>query len=484
MSISSAIHSAQTGLNATGKRADTVANNVANASTPGYVRRTVSLSENIINSGASGGVNVNGILRSENTLLQSELRLTSGDLAKADVLSSIWSSLSTRVGDTADGPGLFNTMSQFESLLEAAALSPESTTDARALLISAQDVVSEFTSLSNAAQQVRTEADAEIATAVDSINAGLEQIGILNGKLAGSDLSSNYGASLLDERGRVLDALSEFLPIEAVHRDSGTIDVMTPEGVFLLSGGRAATVEFTQSSAFQSSQTIEGGQLSGITVNGVDITPGANSFGAVSSGTIAALFQTRDQDIPAFSDQLDAIASDLVTRLSADGIDPTTASGTYGLFVDPDPSAGAGLAGRIQLNSAVDPAQGGELWRLRDGLGAVTEGEPGNTTILSAMLDAVTSVDAINSAGLQGNFSASGLAAQFSSVVGQSRVSHEAVFSSTKIQHTALVEAQQSETGVDIDAQMQELLLVEQAYAANARVIEVASQMINRLMEL
>jgi flagellar hook-associated protein 1 FlgK len=39
-------------------------------------------------------------------------------------------------------------------------------------------------------------------------------------------------------------------------------------------------------------------------------------------------------------------------------------------------------------------------------------------------------------------------------------------------------------TGVDIDAQMQDLLLVEQAYAANARVIEVAGQMIKQLMEL
>ena len=39
-------------------------------------------------------------------------------------------------------------------------------------------------------------------------------------------------------------------------------------------------------------------------------------------------------------------------------------------------------------------------------------------------------------------------------------------------------------TGVDVDAQMQDLLLIEQAYAANARVIEIASQMIDRLMEI
>lgn len=484
MSISSAINSAQSGLNATSRRADIVANNVANASTPGYVRRSVTLSENILNSNVSGGVVVEGITRNQNALLQTELRATTSDLARADVLSSIWSNLSTRVGDTADGPGLFNSMAEFESALSAAVLSPESGTEAQALLMSAENLVDQFNSLSAAAQQVRAEADAEIATTVNTINSALQQIEALNGKIAGTDISSNYGASLLDERGRVLDALSEFLPVQAVPRDSGTIDVITPEGVFLIGGSRAATIEFTPSSAFQANQTIEGGQLSGMMVNGIDITPGANSFGAVSSGTLAALFQTRDQDIPAFSEQLDTVANDLVTRLSADGIDPTTASGDFGLFVDLDPAAGAGLAGRLQINSAVDPAQGGEIWRLRDGMGALTEGEPGNKTILTAMLDALTAVNSINTGGLQGNFSATGMAAELSSLVGQNRVSHEAVFDSTNIQYTALYEAQQSESGVDIDAQMQELLLVEQAYAANARVIEVASQMINRLMEL
>jgi len=41
-----------------------------------------------------------------------------------------------------------------------------------------------------------------------------------------------------------------------------------------------------------------------------------------------------------------------------------------------------------------------------------------------------------------------------------------------------------SETGVDIDSQMQDLLAIEQAYAANARVIEIANQMMQKLMEI
>jgi len=93
-------------------------------------------------------------------------------------------------------------------------------------------------------------------------------------------------------------------------------------------------------------------------------------------------------------------------------------------------------------------------------------------------------VSTISSNGLVGVFSSTDMVAQFASLTGQKRVQNESVLSSTAAQHTMLRDAEQAENGVDIDAQMQSLLLVEQAYAANARVIEIASQMINRLMEI
>jgi hypothetical protein len=40
-----------------------------------------------------------------------------------------------------------------------------------------------------------------------------------------------------------------------------------------------------------------------------------------------ALFTLRDTDLPAFSDQLDTLAGDLIARLSDDAIDPTKTPG-------------------------------------------------------------------------------------------------------------------------------------------------------------
>lgn len=178
------------------------------------------------------------------------------------------------------------------------------------------------------------------------------------------------------------------------------------------------------------------------------------------------------------------VANDIITRLSDDAIDPTKTPGDPGLFVDPDAAGTLGLASRISVNAAVDPAQGGEIWRLRDGLGATASGPPGNSATLSAVFGAFTQIKSLNANGIQGAFSATDLTAQLSSVVGQKRIYQDSVLASTQAQHLTLVEAEQSLTGVDVDQEMESLLLIEQAYAANARVIQVARDMIDILMEL
>lgn len=482
MSLSSAINAARSGLQVSSLRAEIVATNVANASTPGYVRRSVSIGETILG-GKTAGVHTDGIARVADTAIKSQRRELTSGLTQASVLSSTWKSISSRIGDTASGAGLFKNFSDFGTALSRAAASPESPSAAASLLDAARGITRELNSLSDLVVTQRAEADREIADGVSVVNSALKQIEDLNKRLAGANRTSGEAAALIDERQRVLDTIAEYVPIQTVDRDAGAIDVLTTEGVFLLAG-KARELQFTPSNGFGASQTLANGDLSGLTVDGITLTPGASSFAAVSGGLFGALFTLRDTELPALNAQLDAVASDLVSRLSNDTIDPTKTPGEYGLFVDPDAAAGAGLAGRINLNAAIDPSQGGETFRLRDGLGAATSGPPGNNSILNGLYSAFTAIQSVNGNGFQGSFSATELVAQLTTLTGQKRIQHETVLSSTQTQFNVLVEAEQNLTGVDIDAQLQDLMLVEQAYAANARVIEVASQMIKLLMEL
>ncbi|MCF6329640.1 MAG: flagellar hook-associated protein FlgK [Henriciella sp.] len=482
MSLSSAIQAARSGLQINGLRADNVATNIANATTPGYVRRSVILSETLVG-GATTGVQATGIARSQDYALTAQRRALSSDLAQANVVSSAWQSVSARLGDATGTSGLFQTFANFESNLANAVTSPESGTDALAVLSSARAIIHEFKNLADMATNMRSEADREIAGGVRAVNVALEQVEELNSRIAGVDRSSSQAAALFDERQRVLDTIAEYLPIQTIERDSGTIDILSREGVFLLAG-TARVIEFDPSIAFGPEQTLASGTLSGLSVDGTALTPGTASYSAISSGLFGALFSLRDQDIPAFNAQLDALADNLVTRMSSDAIDPTKTPGEYGLFVESQPPGTPGLAGRLSLNAALDPEQGGEVWRLRDGLGAGAPGPSGDASILQNLLNAVTAVESVDSNGIQGVFSSSEMVAHFSSMTGQTRLHHETVLSSTVSQHAMLSEAEQAKSGVDIDTQLQDLLLIEQAYAANARVIEAASQMINRLMEI
>lgn len=482
MSISSALLSAKSGLNAVGARAELVAQNIANASTPGYVRRSLTVSETILG-GETAGVQVVGVDRAVDANLTSERRRLASDLAQSDVMSETWGSLSRRIGEDLDSSTLFQNISALDSAMKDAAQSPESTTHANEVVRSANNLAAEFNSLSTLITTERQRADQDIAATVDTLNDALQQIEALNESIAKIDRTTSQAAALFDERDRVLDQISEYLPIQTYPRESGTIDVLTVEGVSLVAG-EAKTIEFTQGSTIGPNISLANGTLSALTVEGLDITPGAGTFGAVSSGSLAALFTLRDTDLPALSTQLDAMAQDLIDRFSDPSIDATNPAGSPGLFVDSNDAAGAGVAGRFELNSLVDPDRGGAVWRLRDGLGATTSGPPGDNTILTNLSNAFETVQSVSVAGLQGGYTATDLVAQLGTLAGQQRIQNESTLSSISLQFDTVQRAEASELGVDIESELQALLLIEQAYAANARVIEAAGQMVNQLIEI
>ncbi|MEO1304486.1 MAG: flagellar hook-associated protein FlgK [Pseudomonadota bacterium] len=482
MSISSALLSAKSGLTAVSTRADLVAQNIANASTPGYVRRSLTVSETIVG-GNTAGVQVISVDRALDTNLTNERRRLGSDMAQSDILSETWASLSRRIGDDPQSSTLFQHISALDNAFKNAAQSPESTTHANEIIRAANNLTGEFNSLSTLISTERLRADQDIAATIDNLNAMLKQVEELNGAIAKVDRTTSQAASLLDERGRVLDKISEYLPIQTFPREGGSIDVLTTEGVYLVAG-QAKTVEFTPANTIGPNISLAGGTLSGLTVDGLDITPGATTFGAVSSGSLAALFTLRDTDLPALSTQLDAMAQDLIDRFSDPSIDATNPAGSPGFLLDTNAAAGAGVAGRIELNALVDPSRGGDAWRIRDGLGAAVEGPPGNTTILTNLSTAFETVQNVSVAGLQGGFTASDLIAQLGTLAGQQRVQNESTLSSISIQFDAVQRAEAAETAVDIETELQALLLIEQAYAANARVIEAASQMVNQLIEI
>ncbi|HEY6919821.1 MAG TPA: flagellar hook-associated protein FlgK [Tabrizicola sp.] len=483
MSVTSALAGALSGLSATARQAEILSSNVANATTPGYARRQVSLGATVL-AGHGQGVQVLGIARDVDRPLLAERRLAQAGTGDRDVRADFLKRVEQSLG-TADNPAsLAARLAAFDQALVEAAGRPESQARLNSVASTAKSLMAGLATASGEIQNARATADRRIGEEVTRLNTALQQLHDLNVNLrsfsgAGRDISA-----LMDERQRLVDQISDIVPVRELPRDLNQIALFTTGGAPLLDGS-AAVIGFTPVHTITPDMTQALGGLSGITINGRPFDT-AGSASPILGGTLGALFAVRDELAVGAQGKLDAAARDLVERFQ--GLDPTLAPGAAGLFTDGgaafDPLDEIGLAGRLQLNAAADPAQGGSLFRLRDGLGATTEGPPGNGTLLAAFHEALTASRPLSSTGFAaGNRSFALLASDIQSDSSAQRLSAEAEKSFASARLTALSDLE-AQNGIDTDQEMQELLVIEKNYAANAKVIQAVADMIDTLIRL
>ena len=479
MSISSALNNAVSGLTANARIAEVTSSNLANVLTDGYARRSVELSS-VQLGGVGAGVRVDGINRFVDAGLLADRRLADAALQGQERNTNMLVRLEQAIGGPDDLSGLGARLAAFENALISASSDPAS--DARLATVATRLDALAATLRANAqtVQALRTEADAAIGGDIDDLNRALIQVQDLNADILRVGASGNDPSALMDARQRVVDQVAAIVPVRVQARDDGTIGLLTVSGTTLLDS-RAAEFGFTPTPTITADMSVASGALSGLTLNGepIDVTR------RLDGGTLGASFAMRDQTLVDMQASLDEVAVDLIARFQDPANDPTLVAGALGLLTDQgavmDPADTVGLASRITINAAIDPSLGGNPALLRDGLGATAVGAVGNTAQLNqwiAALDAQRSDQAGMS--LQ---SASGRVSILTSQVGATRLSSEEQLSFTSARWDTLREAELA-NGVDTDLELQTLLRVEQAYAANAKVVQTVDFMMQRLMEI
>ncbi|WP_298295547.1 flagellar hook-associated protein FlgK [uncultured Litoreibacter sp.] len=483
MSLTGALSAATSGLSAASRSAQLVSSNVANALTEGYGRRDIRLSS-LGAGGAGGGVQVTGVDRVVDQYAIGQRRLASANFGQANQLADLYSIVSTVVGTPDDPTSLSARVAAFENSLISATASPESATTLDAAVTAARGIVSFFHSASDVVQETRESSDQQIHQQVQLLNVNLSAISDLNTQIR-SQISSNWDPSpLMDERQRLIDEISEIVPLREIPGEYGRISLLTENGTILV-GDHAATFEFEPTLTIVPEMTVQSGALSGLTLVGAESSVGS-ALEAISGGALAANFAIRDEATIELQEKLDALAQNLITRTSDATVDPTLGAGP-GIFTDQglaiDPANVTGIAARIQINSEIDPLQGGASWKLRDGVGATTQGPSGNISILSSIADALRAAPAGGSPSSPETASFASLAAGFESHVGTVRIQSEtkATYASSQVSTFSEIEGR---LGVDTDQEMQKLLVIEQSYAANAKIIQAVDEMMQSLLRI
>lgn len=486
MSISSTLNSAYSGLSVMSRSAETVSNNVANAMTEGYSRQQVEYSSTVLG-GRSGGVIVEGISRSEDILATRLRRNAAADSSDIYTKSEALVRLENALGSPGDQGALAVQYATFEAAISKAINAPDSVALQQGILQSAKNLAETFNKISTEVIRVRIDADASIAKEVETVNTSLKQIELLNAKIRMLSLSGRNISSLEDQRQLAIDRVNSIIPIRQTISEDDGVAIFSQGGVVLLNGS-ARELEFSQSHLISPNMSLVSGALSGLSVNGSPVDVGAAGR-AIEGGSLSAHFLIRDIVAPDFQIQLDALSVDLIERLQDPVADQTLTIGDAGLFTDSgayySSANETGVSGRITVNGLVDPAMGGDIWRLRDGLGASMPGASGESSHLIRMADAMINArPASPSMGVSINSSGAGFAEEITSKwASESQRSEEASVYKQSV-HSLLRIEELDATSVDTDKEMQTLLVVEQAYAANARVISVLDSLMKRLLEI
>lgn len=490
MGMTNAFSNALSGLTATQRASELISSNVANALTPGYGRRELELGARYAGAGQTAGVNVVAVRRNVDANLLQDRRLSDAQVGYDSTIADFYSNYEGIVGTPDDVGSLSGRIATLESSFIEAASRPDSDARLSAVVTAAKDLAAKLNSASGKIQDMRMTADAKIDVQVTTLNDGLQRIHDLNIQIRSTIAKGQDPSTLQDLRQQSIDRISSIVPMKVVMRDQGMVSLYTTGNAVVLDG-KPGEFAYTKVGVIVPEMTIESGALSGLTLNGNDIRVTGNNT-AIEGGSLAALFEIRDELATGAQSQFDAVARDMVERFQDPAIDTTRAVGDAGLFTDngaafdlvADPDQELALSERIQVNALVDPDNGGAVWRLRDGLGAAAPGEVGNSALIQDLHGALTNERVAASGDFLGaSRSASGLAADFLSKVSGDSATADNNITYATARNTSLQEMEKA-AGVDTDYEMQKLVLIEQAYAANAKVLVTLGQMIDRLMQV
>lgn len=475
MSLTGALSNAGSGLAIAARSAELVATNVANALTEGYGRREIQLTTSNLG-GDTVGVRVAGVERVVDQVAITQRRLSEAEFSGAESQASFFRSMEALLG-TPDQP---NSLSALVSTLEAELIegtaTPGSLPQLSSIVSAAQNLTNLINDSAAGVQELREQADYEISENVSFLNNALQNISELNEKIAKRTGTGGDVAGLMDQRQILIDQISPLVPMREIARDNGRVALVTTNGTILLDDN-PARFEFVRTHTITPELSIEDGTLSGLTISGAGSSVGS-AADAIFGGALSAKFKVRDDLAVQAQTDLDDFARELVERTSDPLVDPTL-SGDSGLFTDSDgtfdPLNSVGLASRLNVNSAIVS----EPWRLRDGVGSAVTGSSGDTAILSALSATLSGDPTFVSSGR----SVFDNAVDVVSEVGSQRSNFETREAFFGAQVVSFQTAEQS-LGVDTDQEMQKLLSIEQAYAANARVIQTIDELMQTLLRL
>lgn len=462
---------ATSGLAAQQRALETISHNIANANTPGFSRQSTAITpaEPMKVSGRRAGMvgtgaNATTISRQRNGFLDLQYRNENTKLAENQTLADTLAKVEGVFGEPSES-GLRTMTERYWTAWQDLSLNPESIAARGSVAEAGQALATSLNSVASNIQQYREDLNLRVKNTVTDINILSSQIASLNKQISAITSLGQQPNDLKDQRDLAVDKLSALVEVRTQDNEDGSIKV-TAAGRVLVEGAESVPM---------------GTELKG-TEGFVDIT----SYGVAllpneMRGELKALVDLRDK-ITAPDDpsgilykinQMAKGMADAINTQHRAGFDLNGDKGEdFFVSLDGNPIG----AGNIQVNPHLLTGTLG-LNKLAASASA-TAGKGDNSNVMKIIAIKTQNV-------LSGGRST--IDDYYKEIITSIGVQTQAANRMVTNQKNLLefVDGQrESNSGVNLDQEMSELIRFQHAYNASAKVLSVMDTMLEQLISI
>ncbi len=479
--IRNVIDIAKGALLANQKAITVTSHNIANINTPGYTRQRMILEANppyFANRLKVGmGVKAESVVQYVDQFINRNLHQKTSLLKEYETKASVLAQLETIFNETNE-QGLVRAMNEFWNAWQDVTGNPGGFSERTALLAKGEILTRRFQSMAESLHQVKKEMNTNLKLSIQEVNRLVKQIAALNEKIVFAESDQTAANDLRDQRANHIEQLSGLMGNIYLTDRHGALTVMNEDGMILVDGNHYWELSLNGSAIYW---------------NGIasDISQ------KFQKGKIGAWLDLRDEIIPQYIANLDELAGSLIREVNALHLSGYALSGETGKYFfenlktapdTPNASDFSGAASYIRLSSDVkgipsNIAAGGRSGAPGDNENAMR--------ILSIQTDGSIQIRKWDfdrrGAAVSNTVQTETLDDYYRMLVGEIGVltdetAENQEFTQALLDHLSAL--RDSVSGVNLDEEMIELMKVQRAHEAASKLVTIADEMLQSLLEM
>ena len=305
MSLNGALQIGQSALFASSAALQVAGNNMANAATPGFHRRTISLAPlgagGVGVAGLGQGVQILNVRREVDIALQSRYRDSLSQEMRAAMDFRYASAIETLQNELSEND-VSSMLSQFFNSFSELANNPSDHAMRAVVVQEGVSLAARLSSLRSDYNTVLEEVNQSLGISVSAANEMLDQIAAINQQISTQEGAGSDATALRDQRDTIIDELSQLIDVSVIEKTNGSVDVLV---------GSIPVVIGTESRGLDLRQSTDGDTTHMSLRVGVDGT-----LLNVTGGAIGGLLTQRAETIEPAIEQLDRLAQELIRQVN------------------------------------------------------------------------------------------------------------------------------------------------------------------------